>query len=1186
MQVKRLEINGFKSFGDRCVVDFPQSMCAVVGPNGCGKSNVVDAVRWVLGEQSARLLRGKAMEDVIFNGAEGRSPQGMAEVSLVFENNGSLTHPQFSELTEIMISRRLYRSGDSEYLINKMPCRLKDIQHLLMDTGLGNRAYAIIEQGRVAAFIEAKPEERRLWVEEAAGITRYKNQKKVSLRKMQQTRENMDRLMDIMTEVETQMRRLERQAKKAESYQKLRKRIKDLDLNISSFEYQELCESLQDACAESDAVGAQLLLANQRVTGLETELETVKVQLISAEQDIAYAGEIRFQTRDGIQKAENEITLVTRESQSLSQLTQRQVSERDSISQRLEQTKQELARAEAKGRQAAEALDQQSDALEMANEAVSACQSRLRSLESRVDLCKQALVDHLSQTTQVKNRLSDLGRYFGELMRRKEGLMERRTEFEDELGELSERKDDASMRLDDLQYQLGDTEDELDEIGLKRQEVSERVRRHTTEEREATRRRHQLSASLDSLSASLASYDWAQDGVRQTLEAAEKGQLGIKIKGLVADHLRVSPGAEPLVEAALGPELQALVVADGQAAKALARWAQEKNLSALKVVALDSLPANTAQTPREGQALSELARPLPGYESLAGLLGGIGVSGDLDSAWDSAAQLEPGQSLVSRTGQRMSLPGVLHISRPQGETSVLTRKNKLAKMKMELEQADQALNQITLGREKAENLLAGLDERVSLLKSTRQEQERQVLQQEKELIRLEESHGAKLRALEGISLDAEEVDGELGRVREEQARLKTELDEFDQRHPSLEEDLAGTQEELTEARLTLENEREKEAEFRLAQAALASQAQHAAQEVTRLSQEAAEGGARVEILDSEILEARRKVSSLRQRHTDQEAKLGQLYLDLERQETTYNQAKERHTESQVRVNDLEASLKEARAIQRQVESQSQKLDLTKQQLELKLNHVCQQVMERCRVDLSSEHQSYLPTEKFDFESARGRLDKLRQQLVKMGPVNLEAITEHEALTERHEFLSGQKADLDASLADLSSAVRKINKTSRARFKETLAKVNQSMTEVFPVLFTGGSATLELDPNVDPLEAGLHLMVDLPGKKLRNLEALSGGEKALSAVAVLFALFLIRPAPLCILDEVDAPLDEANVGRFHDLLRRLAEHSQIVMITHSRRTMEVMDTLYGVTMEEKGVSKIMSVNLKQGEAMAA
>ena len=933
-------------------------------------------------------------------------------------------------------------------------------------------------------------------------------------------------------------------------------------------------------------MGAQLLLANQRLTGLETELETEKVQQIRAEQKISETGETRYKTRDAIQKAENEVTLVTRETQSLSQLTQRQVVERDSLSQRLEQTELELSRAEAKGRQAQEALDQKSDALEMAAEAVSSCQSRLRSLESRVDLCKQALVDHLSQTSQVKNRLSDLGRYFGELMRRKESLVERRTEFEDELGELSERKDDSSMRLEDLQFQLDGTEEELDEMGLKRQEIRERVQRHTQEERQAIRRRHQLSAEVDSLSASLSSYGWAQDGVRKALQAAEAGKLDLELKGLVADHLKVSSGAEAYVEAALGPELQALVVPSGEAAKALARWAEDQKLSALKVVALDSLPGQTAAAPKGAQALSELAHPLPGYEPLAALLCGVGVAPDLDAAWNLSGGMAPGQSMVSLGGQRMSRPGSLQLNKPQGETGVLARKNKLAQMQGELMQAEQDLEHSARTREKAEAVLAALDERVSLLKSARGEQERQVLQQEKELMRLEESHGAKLRALEGIALDSEEVDGELARVGQEQEGLKNELDQLGLRQPHLEQDLADTQDELADARMTLESERERESEVRLAQAALRSQAEHTAQEAARLSREAAEGKAREESLTREIQEARQKMHALRQRHTEQEGVLGQLYLDLERQEAAYNQAKESHNQSMVRVNDLEAGLKEARAVQRKVESQSQSLDLARQQLELKLNHVCQQAMERCQVDLVSAHQSFLPADNFDLESARGRLEKLRQKLTQMGPVNLEAITEHEALSERHQFLTTQKADLDASLADLSSAVRKINKTSRTRFKETLVKVNQSLSEVFPVLFQGGMASLELDPNVDPLEAGLHMMVDLPGKKVRNLEAMSGGEKALSAVAVLFALFLIRPAPLCILDEVDAPLDEANVGRFHDLLRRLAEHSQIVMITHSRRTMEVMDTLYGVTMEEKGVSKIMSVNLKQGEAMAA
>ena len=319
--------------------------------------------------------------------------------------------------------------------------------------------------------------------------------------------------------------------------------------------------------------------------------------------------------------------------------------------------------------------------------------------------------------------------------------------------------------------------------------------------------------------------------------------------------------------------------------KLLLNGLRARKISALKVVALDSLPTGGIDAPQGSQALSELARPLPGYETLSALLHGVGVSQDLDSAWESAMGMEPGQSMVSRSGQRLSMPGALHMSRPQGETSVLARKNRLAKMQQDLEQADASLAQTTAAREKAETVLTALDERIGLLKTSRNEQERQTTQQEKELMRLEESHGAKLRALEGVALDSEEVDGELSRVREEKARLKGELDELDQRHPQLEEDLANTQEELSDARLALENEREKEGEFRLAQAALASQAQHSAQEIDRLSREAAEGEARVERLNTEIQEARQKVAGLRQRHTEQEAELGKLYLDLERQET-------------------------------------------------------------------------------------------------------------------------------------------------------------------------------------------------------------------------------------------------------------------------------------------------------------
>ena len=1183
MRVKRLEINGFKSFADKAVLDFPQGICAVVGPNGCGKSNVVDAVRWVLGEQSAKQLRGQSMEDVIFNGAQGRGPAGMAEVSLVFENQGDLSHPQFSGLAEIMITRRLYRSGDSEYLINKMPCRLKDIQQLLMDTGLGNRSYAIIEQGRVAAFIEAKPEERRLWLEEAAGITRYKNQKKVSLRKMDAAQQNLDRLMDIILEVETQMKRLERQAKKAQRYKELRQKIRELDLNIASHEYARLSQELKELAAEAEAVGAQLLLANQRLTGLETDLETLKVQLVAAEQEIADAGQRRLETQGEIQRVENEITLLGRDAENQRRLKERYAAECRELKSRLKELRQALDSARRQGARARQELERSREELARAQSELAALQQEQAAQEALVDDCKQALVDHLSRATQIENRLADLERYQAELRRRREALAGRRRVLEQEIGGLESSRAEARLSRRRLEESLAGHESRRRQLQEQQQGLTSRLKQATAQEQEATRRRHRLQAEADAVALSLSSYQWAGQGVRQALEAAE--ELDLEVLGLVAEHLEADPGSEAWVEAALGAKLQALVVKDGSAARRLAAWARQAEVGRLEVVSLEELAPLAQQVPPGASPLSAVARPRPGFEPLAALLAGVGCCQDLESAWNAARSLAPGQVLVDRQGNRLERPGAVSTGRESGD-SVLARQNQLKSCRAELDQACRELERVVELRRGLEDQSERVAEELASLEAVIREQERSLAAQDQEEARLAEVLGAKRRELEALGFDAEEVAGEMERLEEERRGLEQGLEETALRRQELEDELESAQRALSEARQELEEAREREAQARLTQASSASQAQHAEQEERRLARELEAVETRLETLAQEMEQAEAKVEELMARRNREQERLGGLYLRLEEQEAAHRKARELHDQAQMKVADLESALKQARAEQRQVEEARQRLDLKKQQLIMSRDNLCDQIMERCRVDLTSDYQAHLPQGPFDPEASREKLAKLRQRLARLGAVNLEAISEHAALSERHEFLSGQKQDLEASLEDLRQAIRKINRTSRARFRETLERVNQRLAEVYPVLFQGGHATLDLDQDKDPLEAGLHLMVELPGKKVKNLEALSGGEKALSAVAVLFALFLIRPAPFCILDEVDAPLDEANVNRFHDLLARLARHCQIMMITHSRRTMEIMDLLYGVTMEEKGVSKLLAVTLKSGQAMAA
>ncbi|KMY66038.1 hypothetical protein AAU61_18915 [Desulfocarbo indianensis] len=1186
MRVRRLEINGFKSFADRTVLDFPDAMCAVVGPNGCGKSNVVDAIRWVLGEQSAKQLRGHAMEDVIFAGSEGRKNTGVAEVSLVFENNGSISHPQFADLPEIMITRRLFRSGDSDYLINKMPCRLKDIQQLLMDTGLGNRAYAIIEQGRVAAFIEARPEERRLWVEEAAGITRYKNQKKVSLRKMQSAKDNLDRLSDILHEVETQMNRLQRQAKKAQLHKELRNQIRELDLNIASHEYDRLSRELEDLDAEAEAVGAQLLLANQRVTGLETDLETMKVQLVSAEQEISQAGAKRLETQGAIQKAENELSLLGREAENTRRLKDRYASEREELKLRLEAQERDLAKARRLSEQGDAKLAQSRAAVESAEAQVRQQKEALAVREAQVDACKEALVEQLSQASRANNRLADLERARAELFRRREQVAARQAALEQELAQAEDRAQEKGGGLAALKAELAQLEARLAELEQSRQERRQRLNDLGKAEQESLRAEQQLAAKTEALAASLSSHDWAGAGVREVLAASQDGRLGVKVLGLVAESLSVSPGGEPLVEAALGADLQALIVRSGQEAQDLALWVESQGLGRLRVVALEELKS-LAGAPAAAQPLSQLARPLPGFEPLAALLSGVGHYPDLGAAWRAGLDLAAGQSLVTAGGQRLDRPGAALVGRAAEDASaMLARQNELSAQRDALEAARETLRQAVLDRERAEADLADLEDEHAALSNGRAQRERELRACEQEVFSLREEASLKRRQLESLDYDADEIATELERSEGEEAGLRASLEAHQAARAGLEEDLSRAQEDLAFAREDLEEARAKESEARLAEANLASEAEHAGREARRLAQETAAAAQRIQALDQETSTAAQTVESLLQRREKQQMDLGSLYAELDRQEEAHRQAREVLNQAQMRHADLESSLKRSRAEQREVETQSGELSLRRKEILLSRDNVCEQVLERCRVDLTYNYQAHLPQGSFDPETSRQRLLKLRNRLNKLGPVNMEAITEHEALAERHTFLSEQKTDLESSLEDLRQAIRKINKTSRTRFTETLDLVNQRLDDVFPVLFGGGQAKLILDEGVDPLDAGLHLMVEPPGKKLKNIEALSGGEKAMSVAAVLFALFLIRPAPFCVLDEVDAPLDEANVGRFHDLLRELSKRSQIMMITHHRRTMEIMDTLYGVTMEEKGVSKILSVDLAQGESLAA
>jgi chromosome segregation protein len=713
-----------------------------------------------------------------------------------------------------------------------------------------------------------------------------------------------------------------------------------------------------------------------------------------------------------------------------------------------------------------------------------------------------------------------------------------------------------------------------------------RVKQAGNQEREANRAMHEHKAAVDALSLAMQNRDWVQNGVRRVLDAASKQKTPVEILGITADHLQVEPGRESLVETALGDDLQAILVKTGQDLKKLSDWALESKLGRLRILALDDLAQTSAGTPSGLDSIKTYVSPNQGFEPLTNLFQDTAFCSGLDQAWEAAASLAPGQLVVTNQGHRLDRPGAALLDMGQNENGVLARQNKLAERREKLDQARRNLDQAAKERREAEERLSLLEEESSRIGAQKRELERGLARLEQDLFRVKETGSLKKRELEGVGYHAEELSADYERVAEEHSSIQEKLRGHQDRQSELEQDLSQAREDLDYGKESLEEIRARENQARLEEAAVASETEHARSEAVRLEEDTQKARSRNESLELEIEKADAAIVRLSERKEAEQLRLGGLYQELDEQKQAHQKAKDLHSQAQMQLSDLEQELKQARQEQRRAENACQELDLKYKELLLSRENLCEKIMERCRVDLSTNHQNHLPPEPFDAETARMRLARLRQKLSNLGAVNLEAISEHQALSERYNFLTSQKEDLEESLADLRQAIRKINKTSRQRFNATLEQVNQRLAEIYPVLFSGGQAQLITDPDADPLEAGLHLLVELPGKKVKNLEALSGGEKALSAVAVLFALFLIRPAPFCVLDEVDAPLDEANVNRFHDLVQKLSGRSQIIMITHSRRTMEIMDQLYGVTMEEKGISKILSVNLAQGESMAA
>ena len=1175
MKIKQLEILGFKSFVDKVSLDFQQPITGIVGPNGCGKSNIVDAIRWGMGEQSAKNLRGKHMEDIIFGGSENRKPLGMAEVSLIFTTEDSAVPAKYLAFTEIQVTRRLYRDGESEYYLNKTPCRLLDIAELFMDTGVGTRAYSIIEQGKIGTILHSKPEERRFLIEEAAGVTKFKARKQVALRKIEHTRQNLLRLGDIISEIKRQVNSLQRQAKKAEKFKSCREELKEIELFFGVRAWEALDSERQNTAGALDESTFRLERMTATLESGELRLEERRISLMEEEQGVTSDQEEAYRLKGNIQAVENRLEFQRKEHAALDGRKVRIEEELADIERQKLEAAREREVLEAHRGEYDSDIEADEARLVEGEETLEELTRTELGLSRRLEETRRELFGLLSEIAQINNAQTGA-------TRRLESLGERFNRHHRENVQLQERLLESMTRCSGLESDLAGQQQLREELQMRVEEVKEReatLKRnfHDTEQ-ELNRQRNLLSArksrlqSLRELEMSLAGYG---QGVRTLLLSERfKGRF----RGVLADLIETGEVHETALEAALGERLQYLVSVEGDVAGEAIAFLRDGKGGRGSIVIGAPTVSFPADVPGDSLHLWSLVKVEPEFQPLVEpLLAGVYLADDLEAALERGARY-PGCTFVTPQGDLVTAGGIVTGgSAESAGPGIISKKREIRELSQEVADLTTAISVLEESRNRLKRKTSEAEEEGRELGQQRHQAEIRLVNLQKDLQRAREEQqrvqerlGVRQIEDDQLSEERELLEQEIhdsARGREEREGRKQTIEaRVEELRVALEarkEELARTRDLVTTLKVRAASLKEKREANRRAVKRLEELLRDLEARIAGHRRQTAEGESDRIRLDLELAENDRQLKRLLLESATLEARL-----------SSAREAYQRHADA---VREEELTLKNLRAACEVLRRTVAEKSLALTELSLRIEHLEQSLSDRYRVNLQ-EIVPLFRDKEFDEVVTRRRQAELQKQVDEMGEVNLTAIEEHRELEERFEFLTTQKADLEESLNGLQQAIQKINRTTRKRFVETFHLVNAKFQELFPRLFCGGHAELRLTNEEDLLETGIDIIVQPPGKKLQNVTLLSGGEKALTALALIFAIFLIKPSPFCLLDEVDAPLDDANIGRFNEMVREMSAISQFIVITHNKGTMAVADTLYGITMEEPGMSKMVSVKL--------
>ncbi len=1275
MRLERLEISGFKSFSDRSELAFDEGVTAIVGPNGCGKSNVADAITWVLGEQSAKSLRGEKMEDVIFNGSDARKPGATAEVRLRLSGlpsrsteaatpasevpalaefhatepggnghangngpsngngNGHGDHATLAEIAlaftrDVEVTRRLYRSGESEYLIDGEVCRLRDVHELMMDTGLGAKAYAIIEQGKIGMILSSRPADRRQLIEEAAGITKYKSRRRAAELKLEAAQQNLTRIDDIVFEVEKQRGALKRQAAKARRYKRLREELRRWEKVLFARRYRELAQTIEAARARLTEARERESAAQARVSEVEADLSRLKIEQAEADnraskiREDAHTRELDINRRQQQQEfdrhqAEALVVRATEISDEIRDLEARREPARIALDTR----RQAVAEAE-------QARDEAQAVAAAAQEELARAQRQIEGLEADVEAARSEVFAALNTVTALQHAVQHASDQY---LRVGETVAKLDIEQEDHRRESERVETDRTAASETLAR----TNALLDTVRLERatreSELVTARAEHESRTRDVRQREQDLAASearlasLDELASTRGDFG---DAARMVLVQAN-GHVGQQ--GAVADYLEVDSKYERAVEACLGELLQHVIVERHDQAAAGLSLVREQDAGRCGFVVID--PGSNGYHPREMLRtpgivpVSDVMRLQgPHVVTISKVIPEAYVADTFEQAVSFSRQTSA--PVATLDGDVLRGPHLVSGGAKVESRGILATRREIKELRDRVASDRQILTRLNDEAAQLEITIAQATSAIAALVAEQHRQEKDVVAYAAQLTRSDEEVVRLARKGEVIALERSRAEEERRALEGRRAEAESSISRIGEEQRQADERLTGAQRHLADARDAVSQLSGRASEVRASHAAFVERASAMAAEVERLEESSRELEHRIAFRTAELDQARSRREALL---TSVEESVRTLDADIQALDTMrqdLRDADDAATSVRTRVDAQDAVIREARRALEEVRTGVSELEVSRATAESDLAHLAQSCVDAVQASLdevlgevaqmeaageTTPDAAAISAEEPDPEAdetqeetnvgralsgstgepegfapqtpqapqvmtAEEAITRLKAKIDRLGPVNMMAIEQFDELEERHTFLTTQRRDLVDSIAQTSEAIKRIDETSKVRFREAFTAIQQNFQGTFSTLFGGGRAGLTLLDENDPLESGIDIVASPPGKRLQSVQLLSGGEKALTAIALMFAIFQYKPSPFCLLDEIDAPLDDANVGRFVDMLRGMLDRTQFILITHNRRTMEIANRLYGVTMEEPGVSKLISVQL--------